>query len=67
MCQATVGKVIGIGKGRITVECNGKTRELDAKLVQVKKGDYVLFSADIAIERVEKDEADEIMGRVECA
>ena len=66
MCQATVGKVLVVGKGTITIDYNGTKKELDAKLVKVEKGDYVLFSAGIAIEKVEKDEAIEIMGGCGC-
>ncbi len=66
MCQATVGRVVNVGKGTITIDYNGTKKELDAKLVKVEKGDYVLFSAGIAIEKVEKDEAIEIMGGCGC-
>jgi hydrogenase maturation factor len=64
MCQAPVGKVIDIdnSKDRITVEYNGKKRELRSKLVDVKKGEYVLFSLDIAIEKIDKEEAMMILG-----
>jgi hydrogenase maturation factor len=55
MCQIPVGKVVKIdGKG-ITVEFKGKTRLLNPKLVKVKVGDYVSFSTNIAIEKVDKD------------
>ena len=66
MCQATVGRVVNVGNGTITIDYNGTKKELDAKLVKVEKGDYVLFSAGIAIEKVEKDEAIEIMGGCGC-
>lgn len=61
MCQAPVGKVVEIGKTSIVVEYNGKKRELNSKLVRVKKGDYVTFSLDIAIDRIEKEEAEAIL------
>ena len=64
MCRAPVGRVIGIEEGRITIDCNGKTRCLNSKLVNVKKGDYVLFSADIAIDKIDKEEAEMILGNV---
>jgi hydrogenase maturation factor len=67
MCQATIGKVTGVGKGSITIEYNGKKMELDSTLVKVVKGDYVLFSSGIAIEKVEKDDAKEAMGGCGCA
>lgn len=64
MCQAPVGKVIHIGKNKIIVEYNKKRRELNSKLVDVKEGDYVTFSLDIAIDRIEKEEAEAIMGNM---
>jgi hydrogenase maturation factor len=66
MCQATMGKVVRVNKGSITVEHKGKILELDSKLVTVKKGDYVLFSADIAIEKVNREEAEAAMGGSAC-
>ncbi len=66
MCQATVGRVTSVGKGSITIEYNGEKKTLDAKLVKVEKGDYVLFSAGIAIEKMDKDEAEEMMGGCGC-
>lgn len=65
MCQALIGKVIKTGRERITVECNGKTRELRSQLVEVSEGDYVLFSLDIALDKVDKEEADAILGEME--
>jgi hydrogenase maturation factor len=66
MCQATVGKVIEIneGKGSITIKYKGKRMELNPKLVKVKKGDYVLFAAGIAIEKTSKEEAAIINGGI---
>ncbi|HIH50195.1 MAG: HypC/HybG/HupF family hydrogenase formation chaperone [Candidatus Micrarchaeaceae archaeon] len=57
MCQAPVGRVIGIGDRKITVKYKGKTRELNSRLGDVKVGDYVLFSLDIAIDKVDEEEA----------
>jgi len=62
MCQAPVGKVIRVNRNTITVEYKGKTRELKSKLVSAKEGDYVLFSLDIAIEKIDKEEATTILG-----
>jgi hydrogenase maturation factor len=62
MCQAPVGRVIETNKDRIVVEYKGKRRELRSKLVDVSKGDYVLFSVDIAIEKIDPIEAQEILG-----
>jgi hydrogenase maturation factor len=62
MCQAPVGRVIGVDGNRLTVEYNGGKRELRSKLSGVTTGDYIIFSVDIAIEKVEKEEAEAIMG-----
>ena len=62
MCQAPVGKVVAIDGSMLTVEYKGRRRELRSKLGGVAKGDYVLFSVDIAIEKVDKEEAEAILG-----
>ena len=64
MCQAPVGRVIKVGNGTLTVDHKGKTRTLRSKLRGVRKGDYVLFSVDIAIDRVDAEEAEAIMGEM---
>ena len=64
MCQAPVGKVITIGKDKLVVDYRGKKRELRSKLTNVSKGDYVLFSVNLAIEKIDDEEAMEIMGSV---
>lgn len=65
MCQASVGKVVKVGGDRITIECNGKRRELRSQLVSVKEGDNVLFSTDFAIEKIDEEEARIIRGEIE--
>ena len=64
MCQAPVGKVIKVGKGTVTVSYKKGTKELDSKLVELKKGDYVMFSLDIAIEKIDEEEAKMMLGCV---
>ncbi len=62
MCQAPVGKVVGVGEGTLTVEYNGKTRELRSRIPNVGSGDYVTFSTDIAIDKIDREEAEAILG-----
>jgi len=62
MCQAPVGKVVEAEDGRLTVQYNGKTRSLRSRLEGVQKGDYVTFSMDIAIDKIDKEEAAAILG-----
>ena len=63
MCQAPIGRVIGSSNGLITVEYKGQKRELRSKLLEVQPGDYVIFSLDIAIDKMDKEEAEMILGQ----
>ena len=67
MCQALVGKVVKVNgsAGTVSVEHSGKTEVLNAKLVEVAEGDYVTFSKGMAIEKIDKEEADMILGNIE--
>jgi hydrogenase maturation factor len=62
MCQAPVGRVIGVGQGTLTITYKDKTRELRSKLSGIMPGDYVLFSLDIAIDKIDEEEAVAILG-----
>lgn len=62
MCQSPVGRVVKVNDGKIVVEYNGKHRELDSKLVKVREGDYVMFSLNIAIDKIDAEEAEMILG-----
>ena len=62
MCQAPVGKVTKIGKGTLVVEYNGKNRELRSVLPEINVGDYVSFSLDIAIDKIDREEAEAVLG-----
>ena len=65
MCQAPVGKVLSVDGRKLIVEYNGKRKELGTKLPEIKTGDYVLFSLGIAIDKVDKEEAEFILGELE--
>lgn len=64
MCQAPVGRVTGVGNKELTIEYNGKSRKLRSILPGIKAGDYVSFSLDIAIDRVDEEEARAILGKM---
>ncbi|MGD0728765.1 MAG: HypC/HybG/HupF family hydrogenase formation chaperone [Candidatus Micrarchaeaceae archaeon] len=64
MCQSPVGKVIKVNDSTILIEHKGKTRELDSKLVDVKVGEYVMFSLNIAIDKIDEEEAKMILGEL---
>jgi hydrogenase maturation factor len=65
MCQAPVGKVLSVDSGKLTVEYMGERKVLRTKLQGVKAGEYVLFSSGIAIDIVDKEEAEAILGGAE--
>ena len=58
MCQIAVGKVLSVGNGRVLVRYKDGVRELNSKLVDLEEGDYALFSSDIALEKVDEEEAE---------
>lgn len=66
MCLAIPGKIKSIRRladknRRATVDFNGIEKEVNCELVKVKKGDYVVVHAGFAIQKLEKEEADEIL------
>jgi hydrogenase assembly chaperone HypC/HupF len=62
MCQAILGKIIQLKGKEAIVEIKGTKRKINTELVDVKKGDYVLCSLNIAIEKVEPEEAKQMIG-----
>lgn len=62
MCQAPVGKVTNVDGGMLTVTYKKGTRNLRSKLADIKPGDYVIFSMDIAIDKIDEEEALQIIG-----
>ena len=67
MCQAMVGRVVKVNKtaGTVSVKYGGKTEVLNAKLVDAQEGDYITFLKGMAIEKIDKEEADMILGNLE--
>ncbi len=61
MCQVAIGKVLSVSDGIVRVKYKGGVRELNSKLVDLKEGDYALFSSGIAIEKMDEEEA-ELLG-----
>ncbi len=60
MCLAIPGKIEKIKKPLAMVDFQGLKKEINISLVEVKKGDYVMVHAGFAIEKMEKDYADEM-------
>ncbi len=57
MCQAPIGKVVNADGRKITVESNGKMVLLRSLIPDISVGDYVFFSSDMVVEKVENEEA----------
>jgi len=62
MCQATAGKVISVSGKKAKVLIDGKQNTINTEFVKVKKGDYVICAANIAVEKISKEEAKKIAG-----
>ena len=62
MCQAPIGKVVEASGASVSVEYKGRKIKLNSRLADLKEGDYVLFSGDIAIDRIDREEAEAVLG-----
>lgn len=60
-----MGKVISFGDGTVTVECKGTKVNLRPAVSGLKEGDYVVFSGGMAVDKLEKEEAESILGETE--
>lgn len=62
MCLAVPGKVIEVRNDRAIVDFGGIKREVVISLLDnVKIGEYVIVHAGFAIERLDKEEAEETL------
>jgi hydrogenase assembly chaperone HypC/HupF len=61
MCITTIGKVLELDKNTALVQLRKSTRKVRTDLVDVKKGDYIYVSGNLAIEKIEKEEAEQIL------
>ena len=62
MCVAVPGKVVALEDNHATVDFNGNTVTVNTGLVEPKIGQYVLVHAGCAIEVMEQDKAQELIG-----
>jgi hydrogenase expression/formation protein HypC len=62
MCLAIPGKVKSI-KGQIAiVDFNGIEKEINISIVDVRVGEYVMVHAGFAIEKMEREQVENIQG-----
>jgi hydrogenase expression/formation protein HypC len=63
MCLAIPAKIIRLIDDRLAeADCLGNNLRIDVGLVDAAPGDYVLVHAGCAIERIEPEVAEEILG-----
>ena len=67
MCLAIPGKIKSVDKkiNMALVDFDGIEREINASLVDVKKGDFVIVHAGFAIEKLTSQDAKEISDLLE--
>jgi len=61
MCVAIPGEVLELSEGKAVVDFSGNRVTAYTGLVDVKVGDYVLVHAGCIIQKMKKQEADEII------
>ena len=59
MCLTIPGKIISIEGKKALITQSGNMKHVDISLIDAKVGDYVLISADMAIQKLSKEEAEE--------
>ena len=66
MCLTIPGKVIKLEKRKAIIRENDRFREVDISLLSnLKAGDWILYINDLALERIPKNEAKEILKLLE--
>jgi hydrogenase expression/formation protein HypC len=61
MCVAVPGKILDIKESVARVDFFGNVVKVNISLVDVKPGDYVLTHAGVAIEKLDTEQADELV------
>ncbi|MEK6942259.1 MAG: HypC/HybG/HupF family hydrogenase formation chaperone [archaeon] len=61
MCVTIVGKVLEVNGKKGIVEVDGKQREMDFSLAKIKRGDFVSCALNLAVEKIENEEAISIL------
>lgn len=67
MCLAIPSEIMEIKEGMATVSISGVTRQVSLLLLpeEVSQGDYVLIHAGFAIQKVDKEAAEEALNLIE--
>jgi len=61
MCIMAVGKILELDENVAIVQLKKSKRKVRTDLVKVKEGDYIYVSGNLAVEKIEKKEAEQIL------
>ena len=61
MCITAVGKILELDENVALVQLKKSKRKVRTDLVSVKEGDYIYVSGNLAVEKIEKKEAEQIL------
>ncbi len=61
MCITAIGRILTIDGNKAVVQLKKSVREVRIDLVDVQEGDYIYISANLAIEKIDKQEAENIL------
>ncbi len=55
MCQTIAAKIVSVNGKNAIADFSGQIKEINVELVDIKEGDTVICSGNIAIEKVDED------------
>lgn len=61
MCLTTPAKIISINNNQARVRLGNNEKNIDCRLLEIKKGDYIIVQNNFAINKVSKKEAQRIL------
>jgi hydrogenase assembly chaperone HypC/HupF len=61
MCITAVGKILKLDENTAIVQLKRSKRKVRTDLVKVKEGDYIYVSGNLAIEKIDRKEAEQIL------
>ena len=61
MCLAIPGKIISVDGQEALVDFSGVQKKANVSLVDIKKGDWVIIHAGFAIEKIDEQDAFDVL------
>jgi hydrogenase maturation factor len=62
MCNSIIARIVDVKGKEATAKIKNSLRKINVELINVKKDDYVLLAANVAIEKLDPEEARLAMG-----